>query len=113
MADIPVPGGGVQHGVVQAPNETNRGDHRANAYLPLGGAGSPVSPPNEARPGDHRAGSRPLGGMASPITLPNHRFAVGMTKMPQPESAETPGKGAVPVNPVAGGVLPLSNKRAK
>jgi hypothetical protein len=36
-----------------------------------------------------------------------------MAKMPQPGAAETPGVGAVPVNPFAGGAVPLSSKRAK
>jgi hypothetical protein len=110
MADTPVPGG-AQRGAIKPPNEVDRGDRRGNGYLPLAEHASECQPPNS--PSDRRSGTMPLSGMASPITPPNHRFDVGMAKMPQPGSAETPGKGAVPVNPFTGGVVPLSNKRAK
>ncbi len=52
-----------------------------------------------AQAGDRRNGSFPLGATGPAITPPNHRFDVGMVKMPQPESAIEPGKGTVPVNP--------------
>ena len=107
MADTSVPGG-VERGAVKAPNNTDPGDRRANGYLPLSGDGSAVNPPNGS---DRRRGTMPLGGMASPVRPPNHRFDVGMAKMPQPASAEAPGKGAVPVNPFTGGGLPASEIR--
>jgi hypothetical protein len=87
-------------GVVKPPNEETPAGNRANnGFLPLTKGGSPIDPPNEAHAGDHRDGSFPLGGMAPQITPPNHRFQVGMSKMPQPPSAVEPGKGAVPVYP--------------
>jgi hypothetical protein len=94
--------GTVERGVVKGSNkEGPGGDGRNNGFLPLSGGAATVHPANRSGPGgDRRAGSFPLGGGASPVDPPNaKRFDVGMVKMPQPESAIEPGKGAVPVNP--------------
>ena len=100
MAGPPVPGN-VQRGVVKPSNDEGRmGDKRANGFLSLGGGASTVHPSNEqtAR-GDKRMGSFPLSESMGAVRPPNHEFQVGMAKMPQPNSAIEPGKGAVPVNP--------------
>ena len=87
-------------GVVKGSNmEGAGGDRRNNGFLPLGGGAATVHPANMAAGGDKRNGSFPLRRAASRITPPNHKFDVGMVKMPQPESAIEPGKGTVPVNP--------------
>jgi hypothetical protein len=112
MASPPLPGG-VRRGAVKPPNEERPGDHRANGYLPLSARPSECRPPNEAHRGDRRGGTALLAGMASPVAPPNHRFDVGMAKMPQPGAAETLGVGAVPVNPFSGGGLPAAVMRAK
>ena len=55
----------VERDVVKAPNETMKGDHRANGYLPLAGGASTVHPSNEARKGgDRRGGTADLAGQA-------------------------------------------------
>jgi hypothetical protein len=87
----------VEHGAIKPPNEEHRGDRRANGYLPMTEHACDCRPPNEEHRGDRRGGSANLAGMASPIKPPNHRFDVGMAKMPQPPAAETPGKGEIPV----------------
>jgi hypothetical protein len=46
------------------------------------------------------------------IKPPNHRFDVGMAKMPQPPAAKEPGKGDVPVGAGKLG-MPASEMRAK
>jgi hypothetical protein len=91
----------VERGVVKGSNQEGAGgDRRNNGFLPLGGGGSTVRPSNEmGAGGDRRNGSFPLTAGGERITPPNHRFEVGMVKMPQPESAIEPGKGTVPVNP--------------
>jgi hypothetical protein len=101
MPDTLQPGlGNTQRGLGKPPNETGPAGARVNnGYLPLTKGGSTVNPPNSGPGGDHRAGSFPLGESGSPITPPNHQFSVGTSKMPQPNSAVEPGKGAVPVNP--------------
>src|SRR5262249_11831508 len=96
MADAPVPDG-VDPGAVKAPHNTWPGDHRANGYLALAGGDSECRPPNTTNPGDHRAGSYPLAGTTGAVKPPNHRFDVGMAKMPQPGSAEAPLSGSVSV----------------
>ncbi len=94
----------VERDVVKAPNETMKGDHRANGYLPLAGGASTVHPSNEARKGgDRRGGTADLAGQAPPVKPPDHRFNIGDAKMPNPPSAFEPGKGAVPVNPFVPG----------
>ncbi len=90
----------VERGVVKGSNmEGAGGDRRANGFMPLGGGAATVHPANRGAGGDRRAGSFPLTAGGAGITPPNHRFDVGMVKMPQPESAIEPGKGTVPVNP--------------
>jgi hypothetical protein len=85
--------------VKPANQEGPGGNCRNNGYLPLSFGMGDVRPSNLGWGGDRRGGSNPLGGSASPVVPPNHRFDVGLAKMPQPESAVEPGKGAVPVNP--------------
>jgi hypothetical protein len=80
------------------PNVTAPGNRAQNGYLPLARDANTMDPPNESVR-DRRAGSADLAEIASPVHPPNHRFAVGMSKMPQPPSAVEPGKGSVPVNP--------------
>jgi hypothetical protein len=91
----------VERGVVKGSNQEGAGgDRRNNGFMPLGGGASTVHGSNmPTAGGDRRAGSFPLGATGAAITPPNHRFDVGMVKMPQPESAIEPGKGTVPVNP--------------
>jgi hypothetical protein len=90
----------VERGVVKGSNrEGPGGDGRNNGFLPLGGGAATVRPSNQGPGGDRRGGSFPLGATGERITPPNHKFDVGMVKMPQPESAIEPGKGVVPVNP--------------
>ncbi len=106
----------VERGVVKGSNkEGPGGDDRNNGFLPLAGGASTVHPANEARVGgDRRSGSFPLSESMGAVQPPNHRFDVGMVKMPQPESAIEPGRGDVPVNPfLPGGAaarsLPISD----
>ncbi len=82
--------------MISAPNNTSPGNH-LNSSGPMGRGGSPVNPPNSMD--DKREGSFPLGESASPVNPPNHKFAVGSSKMAQPNSAITPGKPAIPVSP--------------
>jgi hypothetical protein len=90
----------VSRGVVKGSNQEGAGgDRRNNGFMPLSGGAATVHPANVAAGGDRRNGSFPLGATGGTITPPNHKFDVGMVKMPQPESAIEPGKGAVPVNP--------------
>ncbi len=99
MARTPVPGG-VEHGVVRPPNQPSAAGNGANnSYLPLSRGTGGVKPSNYGAGGDRRDGSMPLNALPSPVQPPNHRFDVGMAKMPQPPSVIEPGKGAVPVNP--------------
>jgi hypothetical protein len=105
--DIPVRGSALR-GAVKPPNNTDPGNRAANSYLLLDKNPSTVRPANEPRAGDRRSGTMPLGGMSSPVKPPNHRFDVGLAKMPQPASADTPAAGAVPVHPFTGGGLPAS-----
>jgi hypothetical protein len=103
---IPPVHGTVRFNVVVPPNETGPSGNRANnGFLSLSGvAGSGIAPNNGL--GDRRNGSAPLGGKASPVHPPNHRFDVGMAKMPQPPSAIEPGRGAIPINPWNGSGQP-------
>jgi hypothetical protein len=99
MARTPVPGG-VERGVVRPPNQPGAAGNGANnSYLPLTRVAGGVEPSNYGAGGDRRGGSMPLGALPSPVQPPNHRFDVGMAKMPQPPSVVEPGKGAVPVDP--------------
>ena len=99
MARTPVPGG-VERGVIRPPNKPGAAGNGANnSYLPLSREAGGVKPSNHGADGDRRGGSMPLAAQPSPVRPPNHRFEVGMAKMPQPRSAIEPGKGAVPVNP--------------
>jgi hypothetical protein len=93
--------GTVERGVVRGSNkEGPSGDRRNNGFLPLGGDDATVQPANMGGlGGDRRGGTMPLGGITAQITPVNHRFDVGMVKMPQPDSAIEPGLGTVPVNP--------------
>jgi hypothetical protein len=106
MADFPVPGV-VERNVVKPPNETLKGDRRENGFLPLTESHGAVANANH---GDRRGGSEDLAGTASPIVPPNHRFDVGMAKMPQPNSAVTPGPGSIPVRTGSG--MPVPEMRA-
>src|SRR5262245_59496460 len=100
MADMPVPGG-AEHGVVNPPNVQGPAGHKAaNGYLPLAKGASTCNPPNKGMGGDRREGTMPLGGQGVGVNPQNHAFQVGMAKMPNPGSAETPGKGTVPVYPM-------------
>ncbi len=78
------------------------GDRRANGFLPLTGAGSPVDPSNLSRfaHGDP-GGSADLTKLASPVAPPNAGIFRGGDKglTPGMEFPLSPGKGAVPVNP--------------
>jgi hypothetical protein len=91
----------VERGVIKGSNQEGAGgDRRNNGFLPLSGGAAAVHPANmPGAQGDRRNGSFPLGATGERITPPNHKFDVGMVKMPQPESAIEPGKGTVPVNP--------------
>ncbi len=98
---------GVERGVVRPPNQPGAAGNGANnSYLPLDRKAGGVTPFHCEPGGDRRGGSADLAGQASPITPPNHRFDVGMAKMPQPPSAIEPGKGAVPVTPGTNARLP-------
>jgi hypothetical protein len=87
---------------VNPPNETNPGDRRANGFLGLAGRAAPVDPTNLSRfaHGDP-GGSANLARLASPIAPPNDsRFRDGDEGLtPGMEFPESPGRGAVPVNP--------------
>ena len=99
MARTPV-SGGAERGVVRPPNQAGAaGSGAKNSYLPLDRKNGCVKPSDYGAGGDRRGGSADLAGQPSPVTPPNHRFDVGMAKMPQPPSAIEPGKGAVPVTP--------------
>ena len=99
MARTPV-SRGAERGVVRPPNQPGpAGSGANNSYLPLDRKAGGVAPSKYGADGDRRGGSADLAGQASPVTPPNHRFDVGMAKMPQPPSAIEPGKGAVPVTP--------------
>jgi hypothetical protein len=91
-----------QRGVVKPPNEGDfKGDRRTNGFLPLSGAGSPVTASNLSRfmHGD-AGGSADLARHASPVIPANARLVDGDPGYTsQPDSAVEPGKGAVPVNP--------------
>ena len=102
--------------ITNVPNEGEFSrDRRANGYLPLAGAASPVNPPNNGgmlRDGDP-GGSASMAKMPSPINPPNNnQFRSGDKGTSGPASAnpsaEMPGRGAVPVNPylVSGGIRP-------
>jgi hypothetical protein len=91
-----------QRGVVKPPNEGDlKGNCRTNGFLPLSGAGSPVTPANLSRfmHGD-TGGSADLARHASPVIPANARLVDGDPGYTsQPDSAVEPGKGAVAVNP--------------
>jgi hypothetical protein len=106
----PVPGGALGN-AVKPPNEPGVAGARVNnGFLPLAREAGTVQPANRGSGGDRRDGSFPLGATSGGITPPNHRFDVGMSKMPQPPSALEPGKGVVPVNPFLG-TMPVSEMR--
>jgi hypothetical protein len=91
-----------QRGVVKPPNEGEfKRDRRTNSFLPLSGAGSPVTAPNVSRFVHAEAGgSADLARRASPVVPSNMRLVDGDPGYTsQPNSAVEPGKGAVPVNP--------------
>jgi hypothetical protein len=101
MARTPV-SSGAERGVVRPPNQPGAaGSAAKNSYLPLDRRDGGVHASNYGTGGDRRGGSADLTGQSSPVVPPNHRFDVGMAKMPQPPSAIDPGKGAVPVTPWA------------
>ena len=98
MARIP-DSRGAERGVVRPPNKPGAvGNGATNSYQLLVHKAAGVVPSNHGTGGE-RGGSADLTRQASPVTPPNHRFDVGMAKMPQPPSAIEPGKGAVPVTP--------------
>lgn len=69
----------------------------------------PFKPPNSGLRGNARGSSSmppTPGPMASPVQTPDHRFSVGLAKMPQPPAAVEPGKGAVPIEPFTVSGLP-------
>jgi hypothetical protein len=91
-----------QRGVVKPPNQGDfKGDQRTNGFLPLSGAGLPVTLSNLSRSmrGD-AGGSADLARHASPVIPANARLADGDPGYTsQPDSAVEPGKGAIPINP--------------
>lgn len=99
MSRTPVPVG-TERGQVIPPNQPGAtGNGATNSYLPLSREIGGLIPSNFGAGGDRRSGSVSLDGMPSPVHPPDHRFDVGMAKMPQPPSAVEPGKGAIPVSP--------------
>jgi hypothetical protein len=106
MAEMPT---GVARGVCQPPNETHKGDRRANGYLPLAGGAPTVHDPNAHLHNGDRGMSAPMTTEHGVVQRPDHTFNVNQVKMPQPASAVQPGHGAIPVNPfqVPGG--PMGN----
>lgn len=98
----------VQRKVVTPPNEEIKGTagNRKNGSFAQPKSASPAHPPNDPHQGgDHRKnGFMSLAGQANPINPPNHRFTPH--RMAQPQSANKPGKGAIPIRPFNNAGMP-------
>lgn len=90
---------------IPAPPNNGIRNGNLNSSGPMGRGSSPMNPPNAGiKDGNAKNGFSSLARGASPVAGPNEslKFKVGDAKMPQPQSAMQPGKGAVPVSPFTG-----------
>jgi hypothetical protein len=105
----------VEHGVVKPPNEPGpKGGRVNNGSVPLTRQASTVHHDQIGHGADRRDNSfMSLSGAKSPVKPPDHRFRPGMAKMPQPPSAVTPGRGAIPVRAFGKNGLPNTSATLK
>lgn len=97
------------------PNNSIVNGNPRNGSSPLTRGASPMSPPNAGiKDGNAKNGFSSLARGASPVAGSNEslEFKVSDAKMPQPQSAMQPGKGAIAVGPFTGpnGMTTLSPK---
>jgi hypothetical protein len=91
----------VERGVVKPPNQELQGLTATRSRTPRAGVPVTRGSNSQLHAGDP-GGSADLTRQQSPVVQPSHRFNVDDARMPQPPAAIEPGKGAVPVNPIAG-----------
>jgi hypothetical protein len=91
----------VEKSPIHAPNERFQSLAQKRSATPAASGPKVHDPSASVRDGRLRpapGASANFGRFASPVQLDNHRFNIEYAKMPNPPSAVTPGRGAIPVD---------------